>query len=209
MNYIIGVDEAGRGPLAGSVFAAAVLYNQDCQPVFAGINDSKKLTEKKRESLFFPIQEKAVYTSIQTSSVLEIDKINILQATLLAMKRAIEQVIDFMINQLSQPLHALKKIYIDGNQAPILSPQYQSICIETIIQGDAIMPIISAASILAKVSRDREMHDLSLVYPDYKFDQHKGYGTKLHMDLLKQFGPCDIHRKSFAPVKKLLTLAEI
>lgn len=207
-NYIIGVDEAGRGPLAGSVYAAAVLYDLNNQPVFLGLNDSKKLTPKKRDSLFLDIQQNTIFSSIQSSSVKEIDSINILQATLLAMKRAIEAIVDFIISSLNQPIESVKKIYIDGNQSPRLSPQYSHIPIETVIQGDAIMPIISAASILAKVARDREMQALSLVYPEYSFDKHKGYGTKLHIEALHKYGPCEIHRKSFAPVKQLVQVAE-
>lgn len=209
MSYVIGVDEAGRGPLAGSVFAAAVLYDLNNQPVFSGLNDSKKLTPKKRGLLFSQIQEKALYSSIRYSTAIEIDKINILQATLLAMKRAIEQVIIHLTQGLSQPMSSLKKIYIDGNQSPKLSSEYQSISIETIIQGDAIMPIISAASILAKVARDEEMEALSLLYPEYFFDRHKGYGTKLHLEALHAHGPCEIHRKSFAPVKHLIQIPEV
>jgi ribonuclease HII len=206
MSYIIGVDEAGRGPLAGAVFASAVLYDLNNEPVFIGLNDSKKLTEKKRHALFEEIKVKALYSSIQSSSVIEIDKINILQATLLAMKRAIENVIDYVLKHLNSPLHDIKKIYIDGNQAPKLCSQYNSISIETVIQGDALIPIISAASILAKVSRDREMQALSLLYPNYFFEKHKGYGTKMHLQALNEHGPCEIHRKSFAPVKSLLHL---
>lgn len=206
-SYIIGVDEAGRGPLAGSVFAAAVLYDSNKQPIFSGLNDSKKLSEKKREALFSEIQIHSVYSSIQFSSVIEIDEINILQATLLAMKRAIEKVIAYITQDLGCQINSLKKIYIDGNQAPKLSLPYQFVPIETIVQGDAIMPIISAASILAKVQRDREMQALSLIYPQYFFDKHKGYGTKLHVQALNEHGPCKIHRKSFSPVKNLMHLA--
>ena len=209
MNYVVGVDEAGRGPLAGSVFASAVLYDLNNEPVFAGINDSKKLTPKKRELLFSQIQEKSVYSSIRYSTAIEIDNINILQATLLAMKRAIEQVIVYLTQTLLQPLTSLKKIYIDGNQSPKLSPQYHSVSIETLVQGDAIMPIISAASILAKVARDREMQALSLIYPEYFFEKHKGYGTKLHLDALNEHGPCEIHRKTFAPIKYFLQTPEV
>ena len=208
MNYIIGVDEAGRGPLAGSVCAVAVLYDMHNQPVITGVNDSKKLTAPKREILFKQIQEQAVHFSIQYSSVSEIDKLNILQATLLAMKRALEQVIDYVVTNLGAPISAIKNIFIDGNQAPLLSLPHRVIDIKTIIQGDAIMPIISAASILAKVARDKEMHELSLQYPNYHFDKHKGYGTRLHLEMLKKYGPCEIHRKSFAPVKQLVQLAE-
>ncbi len=207
-NYIIGVDEAGRGPLAGSVYAAAVLYDLNNQPIFSGLNDSKKLTAKKRDNLFTDIQQATLFSSIQSSSVEEIDSINILQATLLAMKRAIESVIDFIISSLNKPLGSIQKIYIDGNQSPKLSTQYRHLPLETIIQGDAIMPIISAASVLAKVARDREMEALSLVYPEYCFDKHKGYGTKLHLETLRKHGPCEIHRKSFAPVRQLVQVVE-
>lgn len=208
MEFIIGVDEAGRGPLAGSVYAAAVLYEKNNQPTFPGINDSKKLAPKKRDLLYDEIKSKSVYSSIQFSTVAEIDSINILQASLLAMKRAIEKVVAYIINTLLAPISSISKIYIDGNQSPVLSLPYQIVEIETVVQGDALIPIISAASILAKVERDREMQSLSLVYPEYFFEKHKGYGTRLHIEALNTHGPCEIHRKSFAPVRRALQFAE-
>lgn len=179
---IAGVDEAGRGPLAGPVFAAAVILNPE-KPIH-GLNDSKKLSAKQRENLFIRIQENALAWSIGRAEVDEIDKINILQASLLAMQRAVEGL-------KIAPQLAL----VDGNQAPKLA------CItKTIIQGDALEPAISAASILAKVARDREMVQLDKLYPHYGFAQHKGYSTGIHLKKLKEFGPCEIHRRSYAPV---------
>jgi ribonuclease HII len=182
-GVICGVDEAGRGPLAGSVFAAAVILPADV--IIEGLNDSKKLTERRREALFGEITEKAVAYSIAQASVEEIEELNILQAALLAMKRAVES------------LH-IKPDYvlIDGNQIPKLE-----IPCEAVIKGDAVSASIAAASILAKVSRDREMFELAKIYPQYSFDKHKGYGTKLHCDAIREHGACEIHRKSF--LKKL------
>jgi ribonuclease HII len=180
---IAGVDEAGRGPLAGPVVAAAVILDPN-RPI-EGLNDSKKLTEKKREYLFDVIQERALAFCIASADVEEIDRINILQATLLAMQRAIVGLKIF-------PDLAL----IDGNQIPILTCKAQAI-----IKGDETEPAISAASILAKVSRDREMCLLDKEFPQYGFSQHKGYGTKAHLLALEMYGPCVFHRRSFAPVR--------
>lgn len=176
---ICGIDEAGRGPLAGDVYAAAVILPDDV--IIEGINDSKKLTEKKREALFDVICEKAVSYCIATASVEEIDNINILNAAMLAMKRACEG--------LSVKPDAA---FIDGNKTPELDiPAF------SVIKGDATSASIAAASILAKVARDRYMKELAEKYPQYCFDKHKGYGTKLHYEMLDKYGASDIHRKSF------------
>ena len=180
---IAGVDEAGRGPLAGPVLVAAVIL--DPRQTIAGLDDSKKLNERRREALFPQIREKSVAWSIVEVAVDEIDRVNILQATLLGMQRAVEQLVP-------APSLAL----IDGNKAPRLNCEVQ-----TIVGGDALEPAISAASILAKVTRDRLMKELHLRYPCYGFDRHKGYPTAEHLRLLKEYGPCAIHRKSFAPVR--------
>lgn len=184
--YIAGVDEAGRGPLAGPVVAAAVILNPS-KPI-DGLADSKQLTEKQREALFVLIQENALAYGVGRAEVEEIDRINILQATLLAMQRAVAA--------LSVLPHL---VLIDGNRAPKL------ICeTKTIIAGDQTEPAISAASILAKVTRDREMIILDQQFPLYGFAKHKGYGTKDHLAALKQHGPCLIHRRSYAPVRELV-----
>ena len=176
---LCGADEAGRGPLCGPVCCAAVILKPDF--ICDDINDSKKISEKKREKLFDVIIEKAVSYSIASVDEKTIDEINILQATYLAMRKAVEG--------LDVPAdYAL----IDGNRMPALS-----IDGETIIKGDANSPSIAAASILAKVSRDRYMLELDKKMPQYQFAKHKGYGTKLHTDLIKEFGPCEIHRLSF------------
>ena len=183
-DIICGVDEAGRGHLAGPVYAAAVILPSDC--VIEGLNDSKKLTEKKREALFDEIKEKALAYGIASADEKEIDEINILNATFLAMKRA--------INSLSvKPDLAL----IDGNQKP-----HTDIEEVTVIKGDAKSMSIAAASVLAKVSRDRFMLEMAEKYPQYEFARHKGYGTKLHYEKIAQYGVCDIHRRTF--LKKIL-----
>jgi ribonuclease HII len=188
---IAGVDEAGRGPLAGPVVAAAVILNP--QRRIHGLDDSKVLTEKKRELLFSRIQEHALAWAVGSADVLEIDTINILQASLLAMQRAVAG------------LSIVPDVaYVDGNQAPKLN-----CAVKTIIGGDALHAAISAASILAKVTRDREMVLLAELYPQYGFAQHKGYGTKEHLAALQKHGACLIHRKSYAPVARLLNLATI
>ena len=176
---VCGVDEAGRGPLAGPVYAAAVILPEGC--IIDGVNDSKKLTEKKREALFDVIREKALAYSIATASEKEIDEINILNATYLAMQRAIEGL-------------EIKSDYamIDGNRLPKLD-----IAAECIVKGDGKSMSIAAASILAKVSRDRYMLQMAEKYPQYQFEKHKGYGTKLHYEMLDEFGPSEIHRQSF------------
>ena len=181
---VCGIDEAGRGPLAGPVYAAAVILPDGL--LLPGLNDSKKLTEKKRELLFDEICAEAVAYGIGYATEQEIDEINILQATFLAMRRACEGLS-------VRPDYAL----IDGNRMPPLD-----IPGETIVKGDACSANIAAASILAKVSRDRLMLELDKLYPEYQFAKHKGYGTKLHRELLQQYGPCPIHRRSF--LKKIL-----
>ncbi len=183
-NIICGVDEAGRGPLAGPVYAAAVILPSDC--VIEGLNDSKKLTEKKREALFDEIKEKALAYGIASADEKEIDEINILNATFLAMKRAIDSLS-------VKPDLAL----IDGNQKP-----HTDIEEVTVIKGDAKSMSIAAASVLAKVSRDRYMLEMAEKYPQYEFARHKGYGTKLHYEKIAQYGVCDIHRRTF--LKKIL-----
>ena len=181
-----GVDEAGRGPLAGDVFAAAVILNPD-RPI-DGLADSKQLSAQKRESLAEEIRKHALSWSVAIATVEEIDSINILQATLLAMKRAVEG------------LHIPPTIaLVDGNRPPRLPCE-----VKTIVKGDSLVPAISAASILAKTARDADLQRLHKLYPDYAFDLHKGYGTALHIERLRTFGPCPVHRRSFAPVKALL-----
>ena len=178
-NIVCGIDEAGRGPLAGPVCAAAVILPDGC--IIEGVNDSKKLTEKKREQLIDVIKETAVAYSIATADEKEIDEINILQATYLAMNRA--------FRGLSvRPDMAL----VDGNRDPGLG-----IPTRTIVKGDANSMSIAAASILAKVTRDRFMLEMDKKYPEYQFAKHKGYGTKLHYEMLDKYGASEIHRMSF------------
>lgn len=181
-----GVDEAGRGPLAGDVVAAAVIINPS-QPII-GVTDSKKLTPQRREALYTVICARALAWAVGSASVAEIDKLNILQATLLAMQRAVAK-----LNL--QPTEVL----IDGTH----SPRWH-LPTKTIIGGDSTVPSISAASIIAKVIRDRYMLELDQQYPHYGFAQHKGYGTKQHLAALRRYGPCPQHRRSFAPVQKLV-----
>ena len=179
-NAVCGVDEAGRGPLAGPVYAAAVILPNDCQ--IEGLNDSKKLTEAKREKLFDVIIEKAIAYCVASASVDEIERYNILGATFIAMNRAIDG-----LNVSAD--YAL----IDGNRVP----RNISVPCETVVGGDAKSFSIAAASVLAKVSRDRYIVMLDEKYPQYNFKKHKGYGTKLHTDLIKEYGPSEIHRLSF------------
>ncbi len=181
-----GVDEVGRGPLAGPVVAAAVILDPD-RPI-AGLADSKKLSEKKREALYPLIREQAICFAIGEASVEEIDDINILQASLLAMKRAIEALT-------TRPEHVL----VDGNKAPDIR-----ITVDTVIKGDSRVASISAASILAKVYRDRMMVEYHKEYPQYAFHKHKAYGSRQHLQELEEHGPIAIHRKTFAPVRRLL-----
>ena len=179
-SLVCGVDEAGRGPLAGPVCAAAVILPPDLE--IEGLNDSKKLTEKRREALYDIIIEKAVAYGIATASEQEIDGINILQATFLAMRRAVEQLS-------VKPEIAL----VDGNR----EPDFGDISVKTIIKGDSKSTNIAAASILAKVTRDRMMVALDAEYPQYGFAVHKGYGTQKHYAALREYGACPIHRRTF------------
>ena len=183
-SVICGVDEAGRGPLAGDVYAAAVVFDNDIY--IEGLNDSKKLSEKKRELLYDEIIMKAKAYCIATASVDEIEKYNILQATFIAMRRAVDGLG-------ITPDMAL----IDGNREPGLNCSMR-----TVVKGDGLSASIAAASILAKVSRDRYMAEIAEKYPEYCFEKHKGYGTKLHNELILQYGPSPVHRMSF--LKKLL-----
>ncbi len=185
-EIIAGVDEAGRGPLCGDVFAAAVILDPD-NPI-EGLDDSKKLTEKKRTQLAIEIKAKAKAWAIASSSVQEIDEINILQATLLAMRRAVES--------LSVKPTLLR---VDGNQDP--KSDVRAI---TVVKGDSLHQEISAASILAKDARDQSMIEADKIYPEYGFAKHKGYGTKAHMEALQACGVTPIHRASFAPIKRLI-----
>ena len=188
-NNICGVDEAGRGPLAGPVCAAAVILHKG--EIIEGVNDSKKLTEKKREALYDVIKEKAVAYSIAFATVEEIEEMNILNATMLAMKRAVEG--------LEVPADYAM---IDGNKIPDLI-----IPAECVVKGDANSMSIAAASILAKVTRDRLCAEYETEYPQYGFAKHKGYGTKLHREMILKYGPCKIHRMSF--LKNLLNNGKI
>ena len=191
MMKIAGVDEAGRGPLVGSVVAAAVILDPN-NPI-EGLNDSKKLTEKKREKLFYEIQEKALAWAIAEASAAEIDEVNILQASLLAMRRAVEALS-------IQPEHVL----VDGNKIP----QGLAMSCDAVVGGDALHAEISAASILAKVARDREMVLLDQASPQFGFAKHKGYPTKAHFEAIAQHGVISAHRRSFSPVRKALELME-
>lgn len=179
-----GVDEVGRGPLAGDVVTAAVILDP-AQPI-VGLNDSKKLSARRRDQLFDEIQAKALSFCIARASIAEIDQINILQASLLAMKRAVEGLH-------IQPEH----VWVDGNKLP-----RWAYAAEAVVKGDARVQAIAAASILAKVTRDREMEALDLVYPGYGFAGHKGYPTAVHLAALEQLGPCAIHRLSYGPVRQ-------
>ena len=185
-EYCAGVDEAGRGPLAGDVYAAAVILDAN-QPI-EGVADSKILSEKRRETLAPLIQQRSLAWCVAVATVQEIDQLNILQATLLAMQRAVQGL--KITPQLA---------WVDGNQAPRLACRVQ-----TVVKGDSLVPAISAASILAKTARDAELLRLHTEFPEYGFNLHKGYGTALHMARLKEFGPCPAHRRSFAPVRRLL-----
>ena len=185
-----GVDEAGRGPLAGAVYAAAVILDP-ARPI-AGLADSKTLSEKKRDSLAAQIKERALAWAVASSSVAEIDRINILQASLLAMKRAVES------------LHLLpERILVDGLHCPKVAMPA-----EAIVKGDSRVAAIAAASILAKTARDAEMCRLHAIYPQYEFASHKGYSTQVHLERLLAHGACPEHRRSFAPVREVLLSGE-
>lgn len=181
-----GVDEVGRGPLCGDVVTAAVILDPD-QPI-PGLNDSKKLTEKRREALYSEIENKALSFCIARASVAEIDELNILQASLLAMHRAVAGLA-------IQPEYVL----VDGNRVP--NWPYKA---EAVVKGDSRVPAIAAASILAKVTRDREMAEMDKIYPGYGMAGHKGYPTKVHLEALKSLGVTPIHRRSYAPVRAVL-----
>ncbi len=191
-EWVCGVDEAGRGPLAGSVVAAAVVLDPE-KPII-GLNDSKKLSAKVREELYELIIQHSKAWCIAEASVAEIDTLNILHATMLAMKRAIQGLE-------SQLGHLPSKALIDGNRCPNLD-----LPMEAIVKGDSKVPAISAASILAKVKRDRDMQLLHQEYPMYGFDQHMGYPTAFHLEALQSNGPCPQHRRSYGPVKAVLEL---
>jgi ribonuclease HII len=185
-GLVCGVDEAGRGPLAGPVVASAVILDPD-NPII-GLNDSKKLSAKRREALAIEIREKALAWSVAVASVEEIDRVNILQATMLAMQRAVEGLS-------IPPNHAL----IDGNRCPELACTARAI-----IGGDGIVASIAAASILAKTTRDAGMMELHAIYPMYGFDRHMGYPTSQHLKALQEHGAAPVHRRSFAPVARLI-----
>ncbi|CDL79315.1 ribonuclease HII [Xenorhabdus cabanillasii] len=187
-NLIAGVDEVGRGPLVGAVVTAAVILDP-ANPI-TGLMDSKKLTEKRREALYLEIKEKALCWSLGRAEPEEIDQLNILHATMLAMQRAVAGLA-------IQPDYVL----IDGNRCPVLSMPAQPV-----VKGDSLVAEISAASILAKVTRDREMTELDKQFPEYGFAKHKGYPTVLHLEKLSLLGATEHHRRSFAPVKRALTL---
>jgi len=182
-----GIDEAGRGPLAGPVFAAAVILDPE-RPI-VGLADSKKLAPERREALALQIRERALAWFVASASVEEIDRLNILHATMLAMRRACEGLA-------LEPRLAL----IDGNRVP----PGLACAAQAVVQGDATIPSISAASILAKTVRDADCRKLHEQYPQYQFDRHKGYGTVIHLQQLKLHGPCAAHRRSFAPVRDML-----
>lgn len=189
-HLVCGVDEAGRGPLVGAVYAAAVVLGPDHGIV--GLADSKKLTAARRELLAAQIRERALAWAIASASSVEIDQINILQATLLAMRRAVEG-LDLVPNE----------VLIDGNRTPHLAVPARAI-----VKGDATVAEISAASILAKTARDASMYELHQQFPLYGFDRHKGYPTNEHLQALQQFGPLAEHRRSFGPVKLWLASAQ-
>lgn len=189
VNLICGVDEAGRGPLAGPVYAAAVILGPDFNT--EGLRDSKKLSESKRYSLAVHIKKNALAWSVGICSASEIDEINIHQATLLAMKRAIEGLDGYRSI----------KVMVDG----LFCPQVDFPC-EAIVKGDDKVAEISAASIIAKTERDLKMIEIDKIYPGYQFKKHKGYPTKLHIEMIKSEGLCEYHRKSFSPIKEMLAL---
>ncbi|MBQ0714063.1 MAG: ribonuclease HII [Paraperlucidibaca sp.] len=189
MRLVAGVDEVGRGPLVGAVVTAAVILNP-LKPI-AGLADSKKLTAARREALAVIIERDALAWSLGRAEPIEIDELNILQATMLAMQRAVAALS-------LQPDHVL----IDGNRCPVLP-----MTAEAIVKGDGTVAEISAASILAKVARDREMAELHATHPDYGFDRHKGYPTPAHLRALAELGPLPQHRRSFAPVRQSLAMS--
>jgi len=185
---VAGVDEAGRGPLAGPVVAAAVILHPQC--AIDGLDDSKKLSAQRRERLAGEIHANAVAWSVAWADPAEIDALNILWATMLAMRRAI----------LGLPIMP-GSVQVDGNRLPNLRFENRQLKGEAIVGGDALVPAISAASIIAKTTRDRMMVQMDCLYPDYEFARHKGYGTQIHRERLREYGPCEQHRRSFAPVR--------
>jgi len=188
---IIGVDEAGRGPLVGNVVAAAVIFPTNFH--IEGLTDSKKLTEKKREDFYLQITNQCFWSVGEASSI-EIDQINILQATMLAMKRAINNLQHELLNLNKDEIF---RVLVDGNQCPDVDN-----C-NAIVKGDLSEPVISAASVIAKVTRDRQMRELDLRFPEYGFSKHKGYGTREHLEALSKYGPLERqHRFSYAPIKR-------
>lgn len=187
-GLVCGVDEAGRGPLAGPVFAAAVIL--DPRHPIDGLRDSKRLTAQRREVLARLIRERALAWTVASASAAEIDQLNILQATLLAMRRAVEAL---------APAPSLARV--DGNRAPMLT-----CAVETVVRGDATVPEISAASILAKTARDALLEEMHRRWPQYGFEGHKGYPTASHLAALREHGPCSEHRRSFAPVREAIAL---
>ena len=198
MQLICGVDEAGRGPLAGSVYAAAVIL--DVNNPIEGLMDSKKLSEKRRDFLSAEIKQKALAWGIASCSAQEIDEVNILQASLLAMKRAIEAMQTKMKDSLNiTPDMGEILVQVDGNKCPKLS-----LPCEAIVKGDSLVPAISAASILAKVARDATLYELDKIYPQYGFAKHKGYPTTAHLLALQAHGICPEHRLSYAPIRALI-----
>lgn len=188
-GLVAGVDEAGRGPLAGPVVAAAVILHPN--RVVTGLDDSKKLSAARREELAREIRAKSLSWSVAWSDPAEIDAINILAATMLAMRRAI-------LGLSVIP----RRVQVDGNRLPNLHISGHRIDGEAVVGGDALVPAISAASIIAKTTRDRIMVQMDRLYPDYEFARHKGYGTEIHRERLREHGPCEQHRRSFAPVRK-------
>ena len=188
VGLVAGVDEAGRGPLAGPVIAGAVILDPE-NPI-AGLKDSKRLTALRRDSLYAEIQEKALAWAVGRAEVEEIDRINILQATMLAMQRAVADLVP-------SAEHAL----IDGNRCPDLACPAQAI-----VKGDSRVAAVSAASIMAKVTRDREMLSLDVIYPGYGLAQHKGYPSKAHIQALDNLGVSPVHRRSYAPVRRIVEL---
>jgi ribonuclease HII len=189
---IIGVDEAGRGPLVGNVVAAAVIFPANFY--IEGLTDSKKLSEKKREYFYLKITQECFWSVAEASSC-EIDEFNILQATMLAMTRAIS---NLQHQLLSENKDEMFEVLVDGDRCP------EIVNCRAIIKGDLIEPVISAASVIAKVTRDRQMRELDLKFPDYGFKNHKGYGTKEHLIALSKYGPIDgQHRRTFGPIKNL------
>ena len=195
-QWIIGVDEAGRGPLFGPVTTAAVILPDDHD--LSGLNDSKKLTAKKRDILFDLIQEKAIAFAIAEATVQEIDTLNIHAATLLAMKRAIVD----LLAKLPDEIASNTKILVDGKFAPEIDSDHP---IEAVIGGDGLVAEISAASILAKVTRDRLIQSLDAKYPNYGRASHKGYPTKVHLEALREHGVTPLHRQSYAPIRRIVS----